>query len=81
MPSELGGGDAVVQNKYRVTLVPLAIECAYTTEQAPTEADYVRVNRDLGSGFLVVPVAVVVAAGMWVAVGRAATHPTARSRE
>ena len=76
MPEGMGTSTAVVQNKSRVTVFPLVLECSYTTSQRPTEADYVTVTHDLGTAWWAgAPVLLLAAGGVWVATKRRATAP------
>ena len=82
MPASLGSTERVVQNKHRVLLFPLALECSYTTVERPTESDYTVVTTDLGTGWwAVASVSLLSAVAVWaVAPKRTSSGPARTSR-
>lgn len=62
-PGMAASSDRVVQNKHRVTLFPLTLECSYTTEQNPALSDYAVISHDIGTAWWVgAPIALLAAA-------------------
>lgn len=74
-PSNLTSSDEVVQNKHQVSLFPLVITCSYTTQQQPIDSDYEAVTADLGTGWWVAALAMLLATVIaWVVGSSRATH-------